>query len=392
MSRNVVYVLLAAVLPMAVHSQTSLHVSLSRARLADTATFPAAAQLIFSSVDVAHVKMPTTWHNIEVAPLLGNPAFNRISLLRYRTGKDSVCYAIDSGATVEESSGLVFREYPGRKVATVEVPVKWHRPNSTDGWRLAYQIILDTQGVTARPAECREGAAVIAGRNIPIRLILTSVNTPVFSLTGGTACLADTVGSGCFAWNWTVSASGEVVPTGRIPLTTPTILGGTKLRAAALDPSGENLTFDPYNSDTAMATGFLSPDWKVTDMEGKSHSLASARGKTTFMLFWSTTCPHCEKIRPMLNGLIAENDSASFQVIAACLEADTAQIRGTLKSEPWDGIIVPYDSVLWRQFNHQMSTPAVCLTDRNGVIRFAGMGESMFEVAEKVTRSLLETR
>jgi thiol-disulfide isomerase/thioredoxin len=153
---------------------------------------------------------------------------------------------------------------------------------------------------------------------------------------------------------------------------------------------GDSITIDPYNgSDTVMARGFVSPAWRVSDLDGREHTLAGSHGKVTMLVFWSTTCDYCVRIRPALNRLVAQVSADRFQSIACCLDRTPGEIRAFLASEPYDGVVAPYEAKVWQLFNPRKSTPSVCVIDSEGVIRYVGGGESSYYIADRIVRNLL---
>ena len=52
-----------------------------------------------------------------------------------------------------------------------------------------------------------------------------------------------------------------------------------------------------------LRVGETAPEWKLTNAEGKVHSLAQYRGKVIVMDFWATWCGPCAKLMPRLQKL-----------------------------------------------------------------------------------------
>jgi thiol-disulfide isomerase/thioredoxin len=52
-----------------------------------------------------------------------------------------------------------------------------------------------------------------------------------------------------------------------------------------------------------LPVGELAPDWKLSDAEGGTHTLADYRGKIIVMDFWATWCGPCKEVMPRMQKL-----------------------------------------------------------------------------------------
>jgi thiol-disulfide isomerase/thioredoxin len=58
------------------------------------------------------------------------------------------------------------------------------------------------------------------------------------------------------------------------------------------------------------------PDFSLTDREGKKISLKDFRGKTVFLNFWATWCEPCREEMPAMEKLYQEHNDNNFVVLA----------------------------------------------------------------------------
>jgi peroxiredoxin len=78
-------------------------------------------------------------------------------------------------------------------------------------------------------------------------------------------------------------------------------------------------------------------DFSVDTLDGKIYSLEDFKGRNLIVVFWSTSCPICQKDLPKLNDLL-KNLQTNVQVLAITAENET-KVSKFLKSNPLNFII-----------------------------------------------------
>ncbi len=87
---------------------------------------------------------------------------------------------------------------------------------------------------------------------------------------------------------------------------------------------------DPVEMTPAPRLGYLAPDFRLDDLEGKPHTLSDYRGKPILVNFWATWCPSC---RAELEGMQAffQQHADNVQVLGVNWGESAAMIDGFLE-------------------------------------------------------------
>lgn len=76
----------------------------------------------------------------------------------------------------------------------------------------------------------------------------------------------------------------------------------------------------------SVAKARAKADFTLQDLEGKSWTLSSLRGKVVWVNFWATWCPPCRKEMPDLEALFQEFKDAGL-VVLAISDEDIAKVK-----------------------------------------------------------------
>lgn len=150
-------------------------------------------------------------------------------------------------------------------------------------------------------------------------------------------------------------------------------------------PSKEDASQPPHHSTPA-------PEFRVKDLNGRTLSLASLKGKVVIVDFWATWCPPCRLEIPTLNELQARYGERGLEIIAISLDETADEIRAFMKQTPLNYTVVHGDEAIMAQFGGIAALPTTFFLDRRGSIRQQHVGLMSREAMERVVRQLLDER
>ena len=73
-----------------------------------------------------------------------------------------------------------------------------------------------------------------------------------------------------------------------------------------------------------VPAGSKAPNWTLSDFEGKSHELASMRGKVVLLDFWATWCGPCKEGMPKMQALHEKYGARGLQVVGISVHEQDA--------------------------------------------------------------------
>lgn len=85
-------------------------------------------------------------------------------------------------------------------------------------------------------------------------------------------------------------------------------------------------------------TGRMSPDFRASDIEGKTYTLADFRGKYVYIDIWATWCQPCRRELPHLEELESRFEGKNIAFIGLSVDSDVAKWENHLRSNRMPGI------------------------------------------------------
>ena len=146
-------------------------------------------------------------------------------------------------------------------------------------------------------------------------------------------------------------------------------MGFALLLAAACFISGCGSSFKQW-------MGQASPDFTVTDIDGKTFALSQQKGKDVVVVILSTKCPFCKMQVPELIRLRNSYDADSVTIIAISNE-DNAVLREFRQAKRINFILASAQD-LPSPYSDSTGIPRFFFIDRNGKIRDTTSGYHSF--------------
>jgi len=124
------------------------------------------------------------------------------------------------------------------------------------------------------------------------------------------------------------------------------------------------------------------PDFTLRDVNGRTVTLASLKGKVVLLNFWATWCPPCKAEMPSMNKLYNELKSKGFEVVAVSTDNGISPVKEFLAKNRIDFTVIFDETKAVAREYKVFSMPTTFLIDRNGFIVEKFYGEYEWTDAE----------
>jgi peroxiredoxin len=84
-------------------------------------------------------------------------------------------------------------------------------------------------------------------------------------------------------------------------------------------------------ADLKPYSGEPLPDFTLSDMEGRAHTLSSYRGKVVMLNFWATYCGPCIKEMPSMQRLKGKLADRPFDILAIDMAEEKADVEAFMQ-------------------------------------------------------------
>lgn len=126
------------------------------------------------------------------------------------------------------------------------------------------------------------------------------------------------------------------------------------------------------------------PELAIHMTDGSQTLLSSYKGKVVLLAFVFTTCPHCQHITGILNGLQAEYASKGVQFLESCFNEGAQNLTAAFKETYVRGFPVGYNEkatvleFLQHSAMEPYYVPIIVYVDRKGMIRSQYIGDEKY--------------
>ncbi len=132
-----------------------------------------------------------------------------------------------------------------------------------------------------------------------------------------------------------------------------------------------DLVISRMEGTRTMVSGQQAPDFIIRDIHGKTHQLSELDSPYVLVVFWASTCEHCQEMLPELHHWYLNENSANIEVVAISIDTSLLNFEiftQSLKPE-W---ITSYDPLGWNgkvPGNYFIyATPSLFLMDHDRTI------------------------
>ncbi len=130
----------------------------------------------------------------------------------------------------------------------------------------------------------------------------------------------------------------------------------------------------------------INPDFKLSDMQGNSKTLADYRGNIVLLQFWATYCTPCRKEMPTMNNLIKKMQGRPFKIVTINMAESTKAINHFIDEVPVDfPVLQDTDGTVLNQWK-VFAAPANFILDKQGKILFTLYGGTEWDSDDMVRK------
>lgn len=148
----------------------------------------------------------------------------------------------------------------------------------------------------------------------------------------------------------------------------------------------------PIVAKVAPVVGGTAPDFRLTDLNGKSVDLQKVirDHKVTLVNFWATWCPPCRAEIPELIKFYRKYSGKTLEIIAVNLQESSQNVRNFTKANGMNFPVLTDTSGKVGELYQVSAIPTTFFVDQNGKIFYRIEGSADFKMLEAKVRPLLK--
>jgi len=131
------------------------------------------------------------------------------------------------------------------------------------------------------------------------------------------------------------------------------------------------------------------PQFKRTDLNGRSIDLRNYRGKVVLLNFWATWCASCQVELPRFDAWQKKYGADGLQVLTVSMDDGDAPVRKTVRRLHLALPVVMGDAKLGEAYGGVLGLPVTFLIGRDGVVEAKVKGETDLAALESQVRRML---
>lgn len=136
---------------------------------------------------------------------------------------------------------------------------------------------------------------------------------------------------------------------------------------------------------------FPAPELTLTDIQGRSRSLADYRGQVVLVNLWATWCPPCKEEMPALQAFYEKHREHGFIIIAINDgESKEAVLQFVKEYELTFPVWLDPTYIATEQAFKTLNLPSSFVIDRKGTIRLAWIGGINSRMLDKYVTPLIK--
>lgn len=124
--------------------------------------------------------------------------------------------------------------------------------------------------------------------------------------------------------------------------------------------------------DAVLKNNHLAPDFTLTDLSGKPHTLSDLRGKIVILNFWSAECPWTERADGLLIPYLKEWGERVALLPIASNANESPQLLSQISEERGLPLILHDKYQRVADTYGAQATPHLFVVDQEGILRYQG--------------------